>query len=57
MNDKLAQAVKLYDHILTQQVSRPVWRQQTSSPQAQPFNQWNHVQPPAPTPAYSHFSD
>ena len=46
MNDKLAQAVKLYDHILTQQVSRPIWRQQTASPPAQPFNQWNYVQSP-----------
>jgi growth factor-regulated tyrosine kinase substrate len=44
MNDKLAQAVKLYDHILTQQVSRPIWRQQTASPPAQPFNQWNYPQ-------------
>ena len=39
MNDKLAQAVKLYDQILTQQVSRPTWRQQR-----QPHDQWNHVQ-------------
>ena len=49
MNDKLAQAVKLYDHILTQQVSRPIWRQQTSSPPAQPFNQWNYVRSPTST--------
>ena len=49
MNDKLAQAVKLYDHILTQQVSRPIWRQQTASPPAQPFNQWNYVQSPTST--------
>ena len=49
MNDKLAQAVKLYDHILTEQVSRPIWRQQTASPPAQPFNQWNHVRPPTST--------
>ncbi|KAI0245113.1 hypothetical protein BJV78DRAFT_1268570 [Lactifluus subvellereus] len=46
MNDKLAQAVKLYDQILTQQVSRPTWRQQTASPPAQPYGQWNHVQSP-----------
>ena len=44
MNDKLAQAVKLYDHILTQQVSRPIWRQQAVSHQAQPFSQWNYAQ-------------
>ena len=49
MNDKLAQAVKLYDHILTQQVSRPIWRQQTASPPAQPFNQWNYVRSPTST--------
>ena len=53
MNNKLAQAVKLYDHILTQQVSRPTWRQQTTSPVGQHYGQWNHeqspvaVQPPA----------
>lgn len=47
MNDKLAQAVKLYDHILTQQVSRPTWRQQTASPPAQLVNQWNYVRSPA----------
>jgi len=46
MNDKLAQAVKLYDHILTQQVSRPIWRQQTASPPSQPFSQWNYDQTP-----------
>ena len=53
MNDKLAQAVKLYDQILTQQVSRPIWRQQTASPPAQTVNQWNYVQSPTaaqPTP-------
>jgi hepatocyte growth factor-regulated tyrosine kinase substrate len=44
MNDKLAQAVKLYDQILTQQVSRPTWRQQTASPPRQPQDQWNYVQ-------------
>src|SRR5579863_4045807 len=49
MNDKLAQAVKLYDHILTQQVLRPTWRQQTASPPAQPLSQWNYVQSPTPT--------
>ena len=49
MNDKLAQAVKLYDHILTQQVSRPIWRQQAASPPAQSFNQWNYVQSPTST--------
>jgi hepatocyte growth factor-regulated tyrosine kinase substrate len=49
MNDKLAQAVKLYDHILTQQVSRPIWRQQTASAPAQPFNQWNYVRSPTST--------
>ena len=56
MNDKLAQAVKLYDHILTQQVSRPTWRQQTASPPAQPLSQWNYVQPPTspqPTSIYT----
>jgi growth factor-regulated tyrosine kinase substrate len=53
MNNKLAQAVKLYDHILTQQVSHPTWRQQTTSPAGQHYGQWNHeqspvaVQPPA----------
>ncbi|KAH9964632.1 hypothetical protein BC827DRAFT_1127346 [Russula dissimulans] len=46
MNDKLAEAVKLYDHILTQQVSRPIWRQQTTSPPSQPFSQWNYDQAP-----------
>ncbi len=46
MNDKLAQAVKLYDHILTQQVSRPTWRQQTTSPAEQHYGQWNHEQSP-----------
>jgi len=52
MNNKLAQAVKLYDHILTQQVSHPTWRQQTTSPVGQHYGQWNHepspsaVQPP-----------
>src|SRR5579863_2618729 len=49
MNDKLAQAVKLYDHILTQQVSRPTWRQQTASPPAQPLGQWNYAQSPTST--------
>jgi len=56
MNDKLAQAVKLYDHILTQQVSRPTWRQQTASPPAQPLSQWNYVQSPTsaqPTSTYT----
>jgi hepatocyte growth factor-regulated tyrosine kinase substrate len=46
MNNKLAQAVKLYDHILTQQVSRPTWRQQPATPPAQPLGQWNSVQSP-----------
>ena len=56
MNNKLAQAVKLYDHILTQQVSQPTWRQQTTSPVGQHYGQWNQgpsavaVQPPQ-TPA------
>jgi len=50
MNDKLAQAVKLYDHILTQQVSRPIWRQQTASPPSQPFSQWNYDQTPTSNP-------
>jgi len=49
MNDKLAQAVKLYDHILTQQVSHPTWRRQTASPPAQPLSQWNYVQSPIST--------
>ncbi|KAH9005797.1 ubiquitin binding protein [Lactarius hatsudake] len=46
MNNKLAQAVKLYDHILTQQVSRPTWRQQTTSPAGQHYGQWNPEQSP-----------
>ncbi len=46
MNNKLAQAVKLYDNILTQQVSRPTWRQQTTSPAVHPYNQWDHEQSP-----------
>ncbi|KAI9510628.1 ubiquitin binding protein [Russula earlei] len=49
MNDKLAQAVKLYDHILTQQVSRPIWRQKTTSPPSQPLNQWSDAQTPTST--------
>ena len=54
MNDKLAQAVKLYDNILTRQVSHPTWRQQTASPPAQPLSQWNYVQPPTSTqPTYA----
>jgi hepatocyte growth factor-regulated tyrosine kinase substrate len=47
MNDKLAQAVKLYDQILTQQVSRPTWRHQTASPPVQPYGQRNYVQSPS----------
>ena len=47
MNNKLAQAVKLYDNILTQQVSRPTWRQQTTSPVGQEYGQWNHEPSPA----------
>ncbi|KAH9064959.1 ubiquitin binding protein [Lactarius vividus] len=46
MNNKLAQAVKLYDHILTQQVARPTWRQQTTSPAGQHYGQWNPEQSP-----------
>ena len=46
MNNKLAQAVKLYDHILTQQVSHPTWRQQTTSLAGQHYGRWNHEQPP-----------
>ncbi|KAN0138637.1 ubiquitin binding protein [Lactarius tabidus] len=47
MNNKLAQAVKLYDHILTQQVAQPTWRQQTTSPVGQHYGQWNHGPPAA----------
>lgn len=50
MNNKLAQAVKLYDHILTQQVSHPTWRQQTTSPAGQHYGQLNHEQSPAVQP-------
>lgn len=39
----------MYDHILTQQVSRPIWRQQTASPSTQPFDQWNYVRSPTST--------
>ncbi|EGN92709.1 hypothetical protein SERLA73DRAFT_117010 [Serpula lacrymans var. lacrymans S7.3] len=67
MHDKLSQAVKLYDNLLSEQVSRPTW---TRSPQAtspgalQPvngyqttpnasFSQWVHTQAPPPmSPAY-----
>ncbi|KAF8816712.1 ubiquitin binding protein [Phlegmacium glaucopus] len=42
MHDKLSQAVKLYDQILTQQVAQPRWRATTVSPtpyqQQQSFN-------------------
>ncbi|KAI0271721.1 hypothetical protein BC834DRAFT_457944 [Gloeopeniophorella convolvens] len=49
MNDKLAQAVKLYDQILTQQVSRPTWRQQAAPPAAQAYGQWQYTQSPLAT--------
>ncbi|KAA1468312.1 ubiquitin binding protein [Dentipellis sp. KUC8613] len=53
MHEKLSQAVKLYDNLLTQQLSRPTWRsvpraasQQTESP----YSQWNSAQQlPIPT--------
>ncbi|KAI0042208.1 ubiquitin binding protein [Auriscalpium vulgare] len=61
MNNKLSQAVKLYDKILTEQLSRPTWRsqqayaQQQAPPEpayAQP--QWAAQQPPVSAhPQYS----
>ncbi|KAI0063080.1 ubiquitin binding protein [Artomyces pyxidatus] len=52
MNDKLSQAVKLYDKILTEQLSRPTWRTQRGAPpqatsyppQEASYNQWNSSQ-------------
>ncbi|EMD41514.1 hypothetical protein CERSUDRAFT_146526 [Gelatoporia subvermispora B] len=38
MHDKLSQAVKLYDQLLTQQVSRPQWRAPSVDPYQQPNN-------------------
>ncbi|KAH9923358.1 uncharacterized protein B0H18DRAFT_1015361 [Fomitopsis serialis] len=57
MHEKLSQAVKLYDNLLTQQVSRPTWQQASTSYQqangytpqyrtAEPvYSQWNPPQP------------
>lgn len=51
MHDKLSQAVKLYDQILTEQVMHPRWRT-SRSPQQQyqpaPSNQWAPSQTPVP---------
>ncbi|XP_006454856.1 hypothetical protein AGABI2DRAFT_190088 [Agaricus bisporus var. bisporus H97] len=51
MHEKLSQAVKLYDQILTEQVMNPRWRA-SRSPQQQyqpsPQNQWAPSQTPAP---------
>ncbi|KAF8584959.1 ubiquitin binding protein [Ramaria rubella] len=33
MHDKLSQAVRLYDHLLTEQISHPTWRAAATSPQ------------------------
>lgn len=60
MHEKLSQAVKLYDNLLTQQVSRPAWQHASTSYQ-QPngyapqyrtqepaYNQWSAPQPQQP---------
>ncbi|CCM03709.1 uncharacterized protein FIBRA_05855 [Fibroporia radiculosa] len=39
MHEKLSQAVKLYDNLLTEQVSRPAWR----SPSTVPSTSYQHV--------------
>ncbi|KAG5643816.1 hypothetical protein DXG03_009593 [Asterophora parasitica] len=56
MNDKLSQAVKLYDQILTEQLAHPRWRSPQVSNQYQPanvYNQWASAGPstyqPEPT--------
>ncbi|KZT24715.1 ubiquitin binding protein [Neolentinus lepideus HHB14362 ss-1] len=52
MHDKLSEAVKLYDQILTRQVSHPPWRTSTApAPTATPYA----AQPQLPTDAYSHW--
>lgn len=55
MNDKLSQAVKLYDKLLTEQVSHPTWTRSPPLPQQsgyQPINAgYNHVHP-APNGSY-----
>ena len=57
MHDKLSQAVKLYDKLLTEQVSRPTWRRSpqqthpTAVPTRQltqtPYSQWTPSHKPA----------
>ncbi|KAI6116582.1 hypothetical protein EV401DRAFT_2197995 [Pisolithus croceorrhizus] len=50
MHDKLSQAVKLYDKVLTEQISQP-WRRATTIPQAQTFPRDGHPNtqwPPTP---------
>ncbi|KZT68819.1 ubiquitin binding protein [Daedalea quercina L-15889] len=60
MHEKLSQAVKLYDNLLTQQVSRPTWQSASTNyqqangyaPQYHPvepvYNQWNVPQAQQP---------
>ncbi|KAI6043784.1 hypothetical protein EDC04DRAFT_2946350 [Pisolithus marmoratus] len=51
MHDKLSQAVKLYDKLLTEQISQP-WRRATAIPQAQTFPRDAHPNTQwTPTPA------
>lgn len=52
MHDKLSQAVKIYDNILTEQVSHPSWRSgqpaRAATQPAQQYNQYNQWSPSAP---------
>ena len=60
MHEKLSQAVKLYDNLLTQQVSRPAWQHASPSyqqqngyapqyrPQDPSYGQWSAPQPQQP---------
>lgn len=61
MHDKLSQAVKLYDQILTQQISHPRWRSSAAPPSQyqQPvssyntgYNQWTPAQLQQPPSGY-----
>ncbi|THH10571.1 hypothetical protein EW145_g1224 [Phellinidium pouzarii] len=59
MHDKLSQAVKLYDQLLTEQLSRPAWRATPQHDQGRyntvdsSYGQWTHTQPgPTVGPSY-----
>ena len=54
MHEKMSQIVKLYDNLLTEQVSHPQWRSQpVSSASHAPYQQqWAHTTPVPPQDPY-----